>query len=140
MSILIDETIILRYLLADDDRAYKRACAIIETREAYTRPEIIARVAVTLRDVHRVPRKQIGYSVITLLDDISVVDEAIVRYAARLFGSSMMDFTDCILVACNALLQVDVESFDKPLMQRTMATLRSEREAMLATEEEPARI
>ncbi len=120
MQRLIDETVILRYVLEDDKRYFKEACTVISTGEAYTYPEIFARVAVSLRDVYRVPRTQIGYTLDELLNDINVVDEDVVRYASRLFGSSMLDYVDCLMVARNALRGEQILSFDKPLMKRTL--------------------
>ena len=108
MKQLIDETVILRYLLDDDKRRSKQAA------------EIIARVAVTLRDTYRVPRSQIGFTLVELLEDVYVVDEDVVRYAARLFGSSMLDFVDCLLIAHNTVRGAQVVSFDKPLVKRML--------------------
>ena len=121
MKILIDETVILRYLLEDDKKGFKEASAVIGSGEAYTYPEIMARVAVTLRDVYRVPRSQIGYVLLSLLEDIYVHDEDVVRYASPLFGSSMLDYVDCLLVARNALHGESVMTFDKPLLKRTLS-------------------
>lgn len=120
MKRLIDETVILRYVLQDDKKQFKEACTVIAAGQAYTYPEIFARVAVTLRDVYRVPRSQIGYTLISLLDDIFVVEEEVVRYASRLFGSSMLDYVDCLLAARNALNGEHVLSFDKPLLKRML--------------------
>jgi predicted nucleic-acid-binding protein len=120
MKQLIDETVILRYLLDDDKRRSKQAAEIIATGQAYTYPEIIARVAVTLRDTYRVPRSQIGFTLVELLEDVYVVDEDVVRYAARLFGSSMLDFVDCLLIAHNTVRGAQVVSFDKPLVKRML--------------------
>ena len=120
MKLLIDETVILRYLLNDQKGHSREAAKAIATGEAYTYPEILARVAVSLRDVYRVPRSQIGYTLIELMDDIYVVYEDVARYASRLFGSSMLDFVDCLLVARNALHGEKIMSFDKPLMKRTL--------------------
>ena len=120
MKQLIDETVILRYLLDDDKRHSKQAAEIIATGQAYTYPEIIARVAITLRDTYRVPRSQIGFTLVELLDDVFVVDEDVVRYAARLFGSSMLDFVDCMLVAHNAVRGEQIVSYDKPLLKRML--------------------
>lgn len=121
MRLLIDESVILRYLLEDDKKGFKEASNVISDGRAYTYPEIIARVAVTLRDVYRVPRSQIGYVLLNLLEDISVQEEEVVRYACRLFGSSMLDFVDCMLVARNALRNEHVMTFDKPLLKRTLS-------------------
>lgn len=48
-STIIDETVILRYLLNDDEVLSPRAAKVIATRTARVYPEIITRVAVTLR-------------------------------------------------------------------------------------------
>lgn len=55
-STIIDETVILRYLLDDDEVLSPRAAKVIATRTARVYPEIITRVVVTLRDVYKVPR------------------------------------------------------------------------------------
>ena len=121
MSLLIDETVILRYLLEDDKNKFKEASYAIASGEVYTYPEIFARVAVTLRDVYSVPRTQIGHVLIELLNDITVVDEEVVRYASRLFGSSMLDYIDCLLVARNNLQGAKLLSFDKSIMKRMLS-------------------
>ncbi|MGI6216217.1 MAG: hypothetical protein ACOYIK_01255 [Coriobacteriales bacterium] len=120
MKTLIDETVVLRYLLNDHRTRSNEAARVIESGDAYTYPEIFARAAVSLRDVYRVPRSQISYALLELMDDIYVVDEDIVRYATRLFGSSMLDYIDCLLVARNALEGVRIMSFDKPIMKRAL--------------------
>lgn len=59
-STIIDETVILRYLLDDDEVLSPRAAKVIATRTARVYPEIITRVVVTLRDVYKVPRVEIA--------------------------------------------------------------------------------
>ena len=120
MQLLIDETVILLYLLQDHKGQFKDAYDAIASGEAYTYPEIFARVAISLRDVYGVPRSQIGFTLLELMDDIYVVDEEVVRYASRLFGSSMLDYVDCLLVARNAVNGEQIMSFDKPLMKRAL--------------------
>lgn len=121
MKLLIDESIILRYMLADNKRGYHRACEAIATGEAYTYPEIYARVAIILRDVYGVPRSQIGYALITLMNDITLIEAPIVEYATRLFGSSLLDYVDCLLIARNAVMKQNVMTYDKPLLSRMLA-------------------
>ena len=116
MKLLIDESIILRYLLADNKRGYHRACEAIATGEAYTYPEIYARVAIILRDVYGVPRSQIGYALVTLMNDITLIEAPIVEYATRLF-----DYVDCLLIARNAVMKQNVMTYDKPLLSRMLA-------------------
>ena len=71
-STIIDETVILRYLLDDDEVLSPRAAKVIATRTARVYPEIITRVVVTLRDVYKVPRVEIAAALKRLLDDVMV--------------------------------------------------------------------
>lgn len=120
MITIIDESVILRYLLNDDRKKAKQAADIISSGQAYSYPEIFARVAVTLRDVYGVPRSLVSEAMLSLLEDIRVGEEDIVRYATRLFGTSMLDYIDCLLVARNHLYSHEVISFDKPLLKNVM--------------------
>lgn len=115
-STIIDETVILRYLL-DDEILSPRAAKVIATRTARVYPEIITRVAVTLRDVYKVPRTKIAAAMTRLLDDVMVDEPTVVALAVKLFGKTHMDFTDCLLAARTAIYNDDVVSFGKPIIQ-----------------------
>lgn len=115
-STLIDETVILRYLL-DDEVLSPRAAKVIATRTARVYPEIITRVVVTLRDVYKVPRAEIATAMRRLLDDVMVDEPTVVALAVKLFGKTHMDFTDCLLAARTAIYNDDVVSFGKPIIQ-----------------------
>lgn len=101
-STIIDETVILRYLLDDDEILSPRAAKVIATRTARVYPEIITRVVVTLRDVYKVPRVEIAAAMKRLLDDVMVDEPTVVALAVKLFGKTHMDFTDCLLAATSA--------------------------------------
>ena len=133
--IIIDETIMLRYLLDDDVRLSKKARDIIARGDAFSYPEILARCAVTLRDVYQVPRSVIGAAIAGLLEDITVDEDEVVRLATRLFGTTKLDFTDCMLVARNVVHGDEVASFDKPLMKQVIAA-----EAQLSASAENAQM
>lgn len=115
-STIIDETVILRYLL-DDDVLSPHAAKVIATRTARVYPEIITRVVVTLRDVYKVPRVEIAAALKRLLDDVMVDEPTVVALAVKLFGKTHMDFTDCLLAARTAIYNDDVVSFGKPIIQ-----------------------
>lgn len=115
-STIIDETVILRYLLDDDEVLSPRAAKVIATRTARVYPEIITRVVVTLRDVYKVPRVEIAAAMKRLLDDV-MVEPTVVALAVKLFGKTHMDFTDCLLAARTAIYNDDVVSFGKPIIQ-----------------------
>lgn len=93
-STIIDETVILRYLLDDDEVLSPRAAKVIATRTARVYPEIITRVVVTLRDVYKVPRVEIAAAMKRLLDDVMVDEPTVVALAVKLFGKTHMDFID----------------------------------------------
>ena len=116
-STIIDETVILRYLLDDDEVLSPRAAKVIATRTARVYPEIITRVVVTLRDVYKVPRVEIAAALKRLLDDVMVDEPTVVTLAVKLFGKTHMDFTDCLLAARTAIYNDDVVSFGKPIIQ-----------------------
>lgn len=115
-STIIDETVILRYLL-DDDEVLSPRVKVIATRTARVYPEIITRVVVTLRDVYKVPRVEIAAAMKRLLDDVMVDEPTVVALAVKLFGKTHMDFTDCLLAARTAIYNDDVVSFGKPIIQ-----------------------
>lgn len=115
-STIIDETVILRYLL-DDEVLSPRAAKVIATRTARVYPEIITRVVVTLREVYKVPRTEIAAAMARLLDDVMVDEPTVVALAVKLFGKTHMDFTDCLLAARTAIYNDDVVSFGKPIIQ-----------------------
>lgn len=83
-STIIDETVILRYLLDDDEVLSPRAAKVIATRTARVYPEIITRVVVTLRDVYKVPRVEIAAAMKRLLDDVMVDEPTVVALAVKL--------------------------------------------------------
>lgn len=116
-STIIDETVILRYLLDDDEVLSPRAAKVIATRTARVYPEIITRVVVTLRYVYKVPRVEIAAAMKRLLDDVMVDEPTVVALAVKLFGKTHMDFSDCLLAARTAIYNDDVVSFGKPIIQ-----------------------
>lgn len=137
-STIIDETVILRYLL-DDEVLSPRAAKVIATRTARVYPEIITRVVVTLRDVYKVPRAEIATAMRRLLDDVMVDEPTVVALAVKLFGKTHMDFTDCLLAARTAIYNDDVVSFGKPIIQG-MIDYRRQRQTAADTRDRAANV
>ena len=111
MITVLDESAILRYLLDDERKKARQVAEVIASGQAYSFPEVFARVAVTLRDVYQVPRSLISEALLTLHN---------VRYATRMFGTTLFDYIDCLLVARTHLYEFDVVTFDKPLLKHMM--------------------
>lgn len=124
---IIDETVILRYLLDDDEILSPRAAKVIAARTARVYPEIITRVVVTLRNVYKVPRTEIAAAMARLLDDVMVDEPTVIAFAIRLFGKTHLDFTDCLLAARTTIYNDDVVSFGKPVIQG-MIDFRNQRQ------------
>ena len=116
-STIIDETVILRYLLDDDEVLSPRAAKVIATRTARVYPEIITRVVVTLRDVYKVPRVEIATAMKGCSMTSWSTSPPLSPFAIKLFGKTHMDFTDCLLAARTAIYNDDVVSFGKPIIQ-----------------------
>lgn len=121
-STIIDETVILRYLLDDDEVLSPRAAKVIATRTARVYPEIITRVVVTLRDVYKVPRVEIATALKRLLDDVMVDEPTVVALAVKLFGKTHMDFTDCLLAARTAIYNDAADARDRAAEAHSRST------------------
>jgi hypothetical protein len=120
MHTIIDESVLLRYLLNDDKVNSRKARSIIASGNARTYPEYLARCAITLRDVYRVPRSMIGTVLLSVLSEINVSEPKIVEYAIRLFASSALDFSDCMTLARNAIAGNPILSFNRPIMKKSL--------------------
>lgn len=120
MATILDETAILRYLLKDNARQAQQVADIVSAGDAITYPEIITRVAVVLRDVYHVPRSMIARVLEWFVDDVYVPEKTAVALAVRYFGSTVMDFTDCMMLARNVLGGNRVLSFDKAFMKKAL--------------------
>lgn len=120
MITIIDETVILRYVLKDSPRQSQEAAEVIETGDAYTYPEILARVAVTLHDVYDVPRTIIARTLLLVLDDVHVQERDVVKLACRMYGNTRLDFTDCMMSARNTLHGYGYVSFAPRIRRGTL--------------------
>ena len=117
--VLVDETILLRYLLRDDERKADTAHRLILGGNVHAHPETIVKTVGILSDTYRVPRSLIGSVVGLLLEDIAVFDVAAVRLAARLFAEGKTSFDACLLDARHIIGGYRVESFDRSVVRRS---------------------
>ena len=70
--------------------------------------------------MYRVPRSQIAYVINMLLDDVFVVDEDVVRCANKLFGTTILDYLDCLSAARSIVRGENIASFETPLLGRVL--------------------
>lgn len=121
MPTILDETAILRYVLKDHTRQAQQVADVITAGDAYIYPETLTRASVVLRDLYHVPRSMIARVLDWMLDEVNAAEKDEIRLALRYFGSTATDFTDCMVLARNALHGDAVLSFDKSLTKRALS-------------------
>ena len=117
MSNLLDANAILRYLLNDiPDQALIVEQAVI--KGTCTANEVVAKVVYVLQGVYKLNRKEITDSLLTLLEEIDVLDKAIIRETLKEYAVSLLDYVGCVLYARAKTLKDPLVSFDKKLNKR----------------------
>lgn len=116
---IVDETVLLHYLLDDEPRPSAKARRLIASGCAQAYPETAALTVQLLEEDYRVPRSLIGTVMELLADDVSFQDGATVRLAARLYAGNRLSFTACLIAARNVLTDYPVETFNKQLSNIT---------------------
>ena len=111
--VIVDETILLRYLLDDDPRRSAKARRIIGSGMARIYPESVIRVLQALEETYRVPRSLIGTVLTLLSDDVAIHDCAAVCLAGRLYTGNRLPFASCLTPARSALTGLRGETFTK---------------------------
>ena len=114
--LILDANVILRYLLGDiPDMAEEARRAVIAG--ASTTIEVLAEVVYVLAGVYKAYRKDIATTLDSFLLEITIPHKAALGYALRLYGSSRLDFVDCILAGYKHIDGSDVLTFDKKLQK-----------------------
>ena len=114
MKPIVDASVILRYLLADNKEQLKQSRKIIQ-KGACTTIEIIAEVVYVLKGVYKVPKTEISDCLLEFLSIIEIEEDDLMKESLSLFKMHNLDFVDCILVARNNLCHQKVYTFDKKL-------------------------
>ncbi len=115
MRRFVDTNYLLRYMLADNDKMHKVATNIIQTEQAATRPESILECIYVLQMVYGLERKEIASALETLLEEVAVAESDVIRDALSIYGSSSLDYVDCIYIAISKKSGQRVLSFDKKM-------------------------
>jgi len=116
--IIVDANIILRYLLRDNEKFYKKAEALFNDafsgkKKILIMHSIIAEVVYVLLKLYKVSRKEIAEVLIELMKikGVKVQDKEILLNTFKIFKNKNLDFIDCLLCAYSRKYQV--MSFDK---------------------------
>lgn len=114
MRTLVDANVLLRYMLRDDEAMFQNAEQTIHDG-AYLLPEVLAEVVYVLYGVYQVPRGEIATKLQVLLKETQAEHPDVLTAALSIFGTTKIDFVDCLLVAYNSQLHDKVVSFDRKL-------------------------
>ena len=117
MRRIADTNILVRYLTGDDAKAAAKATEIIRNGVEVipeTIPEIL--YVLTSNVLYAIPRLNAAEAVIALLDDISIDREIIIRKALNIYGETMLDYVDCLLIAEGLSADTEIVSFDRKLL------------------------
>ena len=117
MRRIADTNILVRYLTGDDAKAAAKATEIIRNGVEVI-PETIPEVLYVLTSnvLYAIPRLNVAEAVIALLDDISIDREIIIRKALNIYGETMLDYVDCLLIAEELSADTEIVSFDRKLL------------------------
>lgn len=114
MKKLLDANAILRFLLNDNEEMAVQTENVIKNG-AFTREVVIAEVIYVLCGVYKIERTLVSSKVVELLKFIEIENPEVLKKAMEIFSTYSLDFVDCLLIAYNNVLDIDVFSFDKKL-------------------------
>lgn len=110
----VDTNVILRYLIHDVESQQKEVDEIIANGAA-TFPEVLPEVVYVLRKFYKVDRQKTAEALLRILDEIEVAHKAVMIQAAKLYGTTNLDFVDCLFVAYRNVENLEVFTLDKDL-------------------------
>jgi len=118
--VIVDANVVLRYLLEDDDKSFKKAKEFFEEvfsgkKVAYLLQSVIAEIVYVLKGIYKVERKEISDILIELLKrkNIKTEDKNIVINALKIYADKNLDFVDCLI--CAYKNNFEIFTFDKKL-------------------------
>ena len=111
---LVDANVLLRFLLNDIPEQSDVARRAIESGAA-VEIEVVAEVVYVLQRVYEVPRKEIAGVLGDLCPKLACSRMSTLIEALEAYGSTTLDFVDCVLLASAKVEHTDVLTFDKKL-------------------------
>lgn len=114
MKKLLDANAILRFLLNDNEEMALKTENVIKNG-AFTKEVVIAEVVYVLCGVYKIERTLVAAKIEELLKFIEIENPEVLKKAMQTFSEFSLDFVDCLLIAYNNVLDIDVFSFDKKL-------------------------
>ena len=113
--VMLDANVILRYLLNDNEDMAAQAEEIIRKNRPMVTFEVMAEVVYVLSGVYSVDRTAIADSLIRFLDEVEMKEPEVLREGLRTYGTTRLDFVDCILYGYRKVRSYEVATFDRKL-------------------------
>ncbi len=113
--VVLDANAVLRYLLKDINEQYEEVERVIGRGDACVYMPVVAEAVYVLSGVYGFSREKIDEALESLIDEVAVYEEDILRTALRLYSMTSLDFVDCWLVARNTVAGEEIITFDKAL-------------------------
>jgi len=116
MMIYIDTNVLLRYLLADDQKQFGQAKAIFDNTNVFILNEVIVETIYVLNKVYDVSKSEIMSVLKKVVEkhNVFLLSKEVILKALPCYHLGL-DPVDAILVGMNHILDIDVYSFDKKL-------------------------
>lgn len=108
---IIDANIILRCLLQDNYELAEKAKSFIDNNDCFAPTEVVF----VLLKVYNVPRTEIAERITTSFEYYEVQNEQLLKKALEYFGTTTLDFVDCLLAAYHSVGNEEIATLDKKL-------------------------
>lgn len=123
---ICDTNVIVRYLVADDDRLFKSAQEFFEEviqgdKKVVIEQTVFIEVVFVLSSYYQVPRSKIADSLSALLQYKGVAVASGSKYlldALKLYASTLLHIVDCILVTRAKSAELELFTFDQELKRK----------------------
>ena len=114
--IRIDANYIIRYFINDNEKMAEIAEESLMNEEVFISHEVLAEVIYVLGGVYDIPKKEISFKLIDLLnqENINSLDDVSID-ALSIFVTKNIDFVDALLCAYSK--KDEVRTFDKKLLK-----------------------
>ena len=119
-EVILDTNAVLRFITGDNTEKCQEVSDLLDENDCFVPIEVIAEVIYNLEKFYNHPRQLIAAEVkdfITIKGNL-VFEENIVRYGCNTFGSTSLDFVDCLLVAYANVRGNQVFTFDDLLKKQ----------------------
>lgn len=115
--VLLDASMILRYLLNDNQEMADKAERLLNNGDVAVTIEVVAEVVYVLKGVYSMDREKIVETVKDYLELVSCQKRDVLITALDAYGQCNLDFIDCILYGYHSAEGVEVATFDKKLLK-----------------------